>query len=135
MPGMPVISNTLEDYLETILNLSERQSQVRTTDLAAHMQVAKPTVTETVKSLVGHGLIRHKKYGPLELTEKGRQHALKIRYRHNILKNFLVDILGVKPETANREACLMEHAISPDTADRLAQFLEKICTTALVEKD
>ncbi|MCR4441382.1 MAG: metal-dependent transcriptional regulator [Peptococcaceae bacterium] len=134
MPGAPVISNALEDYLETILNLSEQKSAVRTTDLAVHMQVAKPTVTETVKSLVNHGLLRHEKYGPLELTEKGRQKALKIRYRHTILKKFLTDILGVKPETANREACLMEHAISPDTADKLAQFLENICNNAIEKK-
>lgn len=119
------VSNAQEDYLEAILVLSERNSKVKTTELAVYMQVAKPTITETVRSLVKQGLLRHEKYGPLELTEKGRKYAVLIRHRHRVLRKFLVEVLGVSPETANKEACLMEHTISHDTTNKLVDFLEK----------
>lgn len=120
------VSNAQEDYLEAILVLSERNnSKVKTTELAVYMQVAKPTITETVRALVKQGLLRHEKYGPLELTEKGRKYAILIRHRHRVLRKFLVEVLGVSPETANKEACLMEHTISHDTTNKLVDFLEK----------
>lgn len=124
MSKSKVISNTLQDYLEAVLNLTEQNNIVRITDLAAHMQVAKPTVTETVKNLTRQDLIKHERYGPLELTKTGYEQAVKIRHRHMVLKRFLVDVLGVDQETANKEACLMEHAISASTTDKLVQFLE-----------
>lgn len=119
------ISNSLEDYLEAILNLQEQNSTVRITDLASYMQVAKPTATETINNLCVQKLIKHEKYGPIELTGKGYEQAVKIRRRHLVLLNFLVTVLGVDPETADKEACLMEHAISSDTTDKLVQFLEE----------
>lgn len=118
------ISSSLQDYLEAILNLKENNGIVRVTDLADYLQVAKPSVTETVKTLVGLGLLKHAKYGPLVLTKQGQEVAGKIRHRHEVLKTFLTGVLGVDPETADREACLMEHAISRDTTDRLVRFLE-----------
>jgi DtxR family Mn-dependent transcriptional regulator len=118
------ISNTLQDYLEAVLKLTEQNDTVRITDLALYLQVAKPTVTETVKNLTAQALIKHEKYGPLELTKKGYQQALKIHHRHMVLERFLVHVLGVDEETANKEACLMEHAISAETTDKLVQFLE-----------
>ena len=124
MPDDIRISNSLQDYLEAILNLGEENKTVRVTDLAVHLQVAKPSVTETVKTLAAFGLLKYTKYGPLVLTKKGREKAVRIRHRHEVLKTFLTDILGVDQETADREACLMEHAISRDTTDRLVRFLE-----------
>lgn len=118
------ISNSLQDYLEAILNLTEQNDTVRITDLAFYMKVAKPTATETVNNLAEQNLIRHEKYGPIELTKKGYDQAVKIRHRHMVLQDFLVNVLGVNAETANKEACLMEHAISSDTTDKLVQFLE-----------
>lgn len=119
------ISNSLQDYLEAILNLTEQNSIVRITDLAFYMKVAKPTATEAVNNLAAQDLIRHEKYGPIELTGKGYEQAVKIRRRHLVLQNFLVSVLGVDPEIADNEACLMEHAISSDTTDKLVQFLEE----------
>lgn len=119
------ISNTLQDYLEAVLNLTEQNTTVRITDLANHMQVTKPTATEIVKSLTAQDLLRHERYRPLELTRKGYEQAVKIRHRHEILHRFLVRVLGVDEETADKEACQMEHAISADTTDKLVLFLEK----------
>lgn len=128
------ISNSLQDYLEEILNLTEKYGKARITDLAKSLQIAKPSVTSAVKTLVDLRLLKHEKYGPLELTQYGRRKALEIRRRHRALMEFLTDILGVDPETAEKEACLMEHAISSDTLLKLVRFLKDMKLINLEEE-
>ncbi|ATW26426.1 metal-dependent transcriptional regulator [Candidatus Formimonas warabiya] len=118
------ISNSLEDYLEAILILSETNDSVRITDLAQIMGIAKPSATEAVKSLVDLGLLKHEKYGPVELTMLGKKQAVEVRRRHRLIKKFLTEVLGVPQEIAEKDACLMEHAVSSDTISRLVFFLE-----------
>ncbi|HHT62682.1 MAG: metal-dependent transcriptional regulator [Bacillota bacterium] len=124
MPLNVVISNSLEDYLEAILIISEKNDTVRITDLAENMGIAKSSATEAVKSLVDLGFLKHEKYGPVELTDRGKKRAKEIRRRHRLIKSFLTEVLGVPLETAERDACLMEHAVSADTINRLLLFLE-----------
>ncbi|MCR6547050.1 metal-dependent transcriptional regulator [Dehalobacterium formicoaceticum] len=118
------ISNSLEDYLEAILIISEENNLVRITDLARFMKISKPSASEAVKSLVDIGFLRHEKYGPVELTEEGRMRAAEVRKRHRLLKKFLTEVLEVPPAIADQDACLMEHAISADTISQLLKFLE-----------
>lgn len=118
------LSNSLQDYLEGILNLAESHEKVRITDLAEHLGITKPSATGAAKTLVKMGLLHHDKYGPLELTGTGLEVAGEVRRRHNLLKEFLVSVLGVPVKTAEAEACLMEHSISPDTFSKLVDFLE-----------
>jgi DtxR family Mn-dependent transcriptional regulator len=124
MPLNVIISNSLEDYLEAILIISEKNDTVRITDLAENMGIAKSSATEAVKSLVDLGFLKHEKYGPVELTDRGKKRAKEIRRRHRLIKSFLTEVLGVPLETAERDACLMEHAVSADTINRLLLFLE-----------
>jgi DtxR family Mn-dependent transcriptional regulator len=70
------------------------------------------------------GFLKHEKYGPVELTDRGKKRAKEIRRRHRLIKSFLTEVLGVPLETAERDACLMEHAVSADTINRLLLFLE-----------
>ncbi|HPS43797.1 MAG TPA: iron dependent repressor, metal binding and dimerization domain protein, partial [Treponemataceae bacterium] len=63
-----------------------------------------------------------------KLTEKGLKAARQVRSRHNNLKIFLADVLGVSPETAEQDACRMEHAICRETATKLEEYLKKILT-------
>ena len=72
MPLNVIISNSLEDYLEAILIISEKNDTVRITDLAENMGIAKSSATEAVKSLVDLGFLKHEKYGPVELTDRGK---------------------------------------------------------------
>lgn len=134
MPLDTIISNSLEDYLETILIIYEKNSVVRITDLAESMGIAKPSATEAVKSLVDLGFLKHEKYGPVELTEGGKKRAEEVRRRHRLLKKFLVEVLGVPWEIAEKDACLMEHAVSSDTISRLLTFLESQITVDEREK-
>jgi DtxR family Mn-dependent transcriptional regulator len=122
------ISNSQEDYLEAILVISEKNDLVRITDLAQFMNISKPSASEAVKSLVDLGLLRHEKYGPVELTTEGKRRAAEVHKRHRLLKKFLIEVLEVPPAIAEQDACLMEHAISPETSSRLIKFLESHLT-------
>ena len=64
--------------------------------------------------------------GRITLTESGRAYGGEIWGRHRALRSFLVDDLGVDPEVADREACMMEHAISEDTMGRWVAWLDRL---------
>ncbi|NJD02544.1 MAG: metal-dependent transcriptional regulator, partial [Ruminiclostridium sp.] len=117
------LSSSLQDYLEAILELEENENQVRVTDIANRLRIAKASVNQTIGKLRETGLIRQQAYGPVELTHLGRELAGKIIQRHKKLRKFLVEVLGVDQQTAEQDACLMEHAVSPQTMDLVTDFL------------
>ncbi|MBP8613543.1 MAG: metal-dependent transcriptional regulator [Firmicutes bacterium] len=121
------LSSSIEDYLEAILVLSELDSaeqSVRVTDIADKLQIAKPSVTAALNVLKERGFVTQERYGKVYLTPEGRKHALGVQRRHRVLRKFLVDVLGVGEEVAENDACLMEHAVSPETMQKLIEFLE-----------
>ncbi|HBQ28867.1 MAG TPA: ferrous iron transporter A [Desulfotomaculum sp.] len=119
------LSAARQDYLEVILNLTEKQDKVRITDIAATLGIAKASVNEAVKILAELKLVKQEKYGPVELTTEGKKQAVKVRHRHRMLARFLTDILHVDPKTAEKDACLIEHVVSPVTLLRLTEYLEQ----------
>lgn len=123
MPPLP-ISASLQDYLESILNLSRSGEPVRVTDIAVRLNLAKASVTQALGVLQDQGLVDHQRYGPVILTEQGRQVAVTVQRRHEVILNFLIEVLKVDPKNAERDACLMEHAVSTETMEKLVRFLE-----------
>ncbi|MFO7952206.1 MAG: metal-dependent transcriptional regulator [Bacillota bacterium] len=117
-------TSSLQDYLEVILNLLQEKKIARVTDIADRLNIAKPSVIQALTSLKEKGLIKQDPYGPVELTEKGRRYALKIRHRHKIIYGFLTQVLGVSPAAAEKDACLMEHDLSAETFERLLEYLQ-----------
>lgn len=117
------LSASLEDYLEIILDLSEKEIEARITDIAERLNIAKASVSQAIKHLKELGLIEHEKYGAVALTDRGRQKAIEVRRRHKTISRFLVEVLGVDPKIAEKDACLMEHVVSPQTFERLVEFL------------
>ena len=118
-------SSCLEDYLETILVLSQESSTpVRITDLSDRLRVSKPSVSAAVKRLVEAGLVSHEPYGDVNLTEAGQERAEGVASRHALLHRFLVAVLGIDEETAQTDACRLEHDLSEITVRRLASFVE-----------
>ena len=118
------ITPTMEDYLEAIYNLGNEKRVVRVKDIAKRLEVKMPTVTNMLKVLSKNGLIDYEKYEYLELTSKGIDVGREIHRRHQVFRNFLTNILKVSSEKANKEACKMEHAVSPSTMDRFIEFME-----------
>ena len=103
-----------ENYLEAILMLSKKLPVVRSVDIANELGFKKSSVSIAMKKLRENGYIEMDKDGLITLTDAGMQIAAKMLQRHHTLTNFLVD-LGVDPETAEEDACKMEHDISDQT--------------------
>lgn len=119
-----VITESMEDYLEAISVLGEKRKYVRVRDIAGHMEVSMPSVTGALKLLVKRDLVNHEKYEYVELTDQGMAVAQEVRRRHRGVLGFLEGVLKVDAETAERDACRMEHAISSTTLDRLLKLVE-----------
>ncbi|RLI28816.1 metal-dependent transcriptional regulator [Candidatus Bathyarchaeota archaeon] len=118
-------SASFEDYLEAIYLLGREKGEVRVTDLAAKLKVKKASVSEALIKLADRGLIKHERYGTVTLTSKGREIAEKVFRTHQAVYRFLREILGVDAETAEKDACAIEHAVSRETLSKLEEFLEK----------
>ncbi len=118
------LTPTMEDYLEAVYNLSQEKRVVRVKDIAKKLGVKMPTVTSMLKTLSEKGMIDHEKYEYLELTGKGSDIGSQIDQRHQTLKTFLIDILQIDHDQADKDACKMEHAVSPATLERIVVFME-----------
>lgn len=127
---MTVISEkptaSLEDYLEAIAVLKEQGGKVTVTALSRSLGVKKPSVYCALKRLCETGLVIHEKYGDVDLTPEGALVADEVYRRHKALFSFLTDILGVDVETAEQDACSMEHALSRDSIHRLEKFISLV---------
>ncbi len=116
------LSESLEDYLETIYLLENEKGTIRVRDIAERRGVRMPSVVEALRRLRQRQLVDYEARGEVRLTQAGRDLARLVLERHEFLKGFLVNILGVDPGTAERDACAMEHQISSKTLARLASF-------------
>lgn len=122
------LTSVMEDYLEAIFDLDKYKKVVRVRDIAKRMDVKMPTVTSMLKTLSDRGLVNYEKYEYVELTDAGADVGKEMHRRHQILRKFLTDVLRVDFETADEEACKMEHVLSPSTLDSLTDFVEFIQT-------
>jgi len=118
------LSPSMEDYLEAIYNLKVRSQVARVKDIAREMKVRMPSVTGAIRALVSKGLVKHEPYENVELTQIGLTRARGVAHRHSAVREFLVGVLGLPEEHAETEACGLEHAIQPDTLDKLAKFVD-----------
>ena len=122
------LTATMEDYLEAIFVLDKNKKVVRVKDIAKRLDVKMPTVTSMLRTLNDRGLVNYEKYEYVELTGSGADVGREMRRRHQVLFKFLTDILQIDVETADTEACKMEHTLSPATLDNLTDFMEFIQT-------
>jgi DtxR family Mn-dependent transcriptional regulator len=114
---------SMEDYLETIVMLKEKGESVTVTSISNMLSVRKPSVNWALAKLSEAGLVFHEKYRGVELTPDGARLASEVYRRHKLLRSFLADVLNVSPETAERDACRMEHLLSPDSVAKLEKFI------------
>jgi DtxR family Mn-dependent transcriptional regulator len=113
------LTPSLEDYLEAVFDLGP---PARVSSIAKQLDVAKASVTQAVQRLVDKGLVECARYGRVYLTAKGYKLARKVRARHDMLLAFLKGVLGVPGAVAERDACILEHGLSDETAERLADY-------------
>ena len=113
-----------EDYLETILILREKNGNVRSIDIVNKLNYSKPSISIAMKKLKSEGMVEMDLNGYITLTPKGEEVAQRIYSRHRLLEKCLIAI-GVEPETAEEEACRIEHVIDDDTYDKINAFYER----------
>jgi Mn-dependent DtxR family transcriptional regulator len=124
------ISESGENYLEAIFLLGNEKKVIRVNEISRKMQVSMPSVHTALHLLAGQGLITHEHYGYVELTSKGRAAAQRIYASHTKLVAFFSGVLGVPPDIAERDACRIEHVISPQTLKRMTAFAKKHLATS-----
>ena len=112
-----------EDYLERILQISQKKETVHAIDIAREMNFSKPSVSVAMSKLKESGYIEINEKGEISLTEFGLEIAQKTLEKHTILTKILVS-LGVDEETAKEDACRIEHDLSDKTWDAIKKHTE-----------
>lgn len=114
-----------ENYLETILVLSKKNSAVRSIDIARELNFSKPSVSRAMGLLRESGHIEVDGHGNIVLTKLGLEKASSVLERHQILTQFLQNTTGVSKEIAENDACKMEHIISEEVFHGIKEFMNK----------
>ena len=120
------LSSTHEMYLKVIFGLARNHRVARVRDMAEGLGVRPGTVSAVLKKLETAGLVQHERYGEVTLTGAGSEVAECIVRRFETIRGILIELFGVDEETAEVDACMMEHAVSPMTVNRMERLLELV---------
>ena len=118
-------TRNMEDYLEAIWDLQINKGYIKAKDIADKLEVKRPSVSEMTKKLKEKDFICYEKYGGITFTEKGKKLAKEIKKRHDLFVDFL-RIIGVSEKNSQRDACKIEHDVSPETVECLINFIKTI---------
>ena len=123
---MEKMSMSHEDYLEAIVMLGgTTEASVRSVDIATKLGVSKASVNKAVTSLKEKGLADQPYYGDITLTEEGSRYGRTVLDRHRMLF-FFTQALGIPEDRADKEACLMEHAISDESFEKWRSYIASL---------
>jgi DtxR family Mn-dependent transcriptional regulator len=122
-PKETVVTHQAEEYLEAIYRLEQKGGSARTMELARNLNVVPGSVTNTIENLKRKGLVIHKPYKGVKLTENGRKIASSVLRRHRLAERLLTDILHLDWSEVHDEACKLEHALSPEILKPLEKAL------------
>ena len=131
-----MLTEKMEEYLEALFKLSREKETLTPTRLAEYLGVTSPTVLDMLHRMESEGLVRYtdahktgrgRREGrarrSIHLTAKGNRAATTLVRRHRLSERFLTDVLGLDWESAHREACKLEHVLSPEVEEKLAEML------------
>ncbi|MEI8200874.1 MAG: metal-dependent transcriptional regulator [Eubacteriales bacterium] len=132
---MENLSIAMQNYLETIFDLSRKSNVnnqdlqsairdgVRVSDIAARLDVSKASVNNAMNVLAKLGFVSNEKYQEIYMTELGKETAALLEGKHKILKTLFTDIIGMPENTANDDACAIEHIISHEAVQQIHEYL------------
>lgn len=120
------LSESLEDYLETILELQTTNTVARSKDIAEKLDIKRGSVTGMLKKLAAQELINYEPYGYVTLTPKGKKIAQEIEGRHQVFRDFLHRTIGLDEKAADDTACRLEHAMDAPTFKKFKAFIESL---------
>lgn len=121
-----ILTESLEDYLEAIAELCDANGHAHTKEIADKLKVKMPSVTGALRQLAEMNYIIYNTHYPVTLTPEGKKVAVQVANRHQVLKNFFINILGMPHSEATGAACHLEHLIGEDTTAKFVLFSEAI---------
>jgi DtxR family Mn-dependent transcriptional regulator len=124
-----ILSASLEDYLEAILQLERTSRVARVSEIADHLGVSRPSVTGALRNLSARGLVSHAPYSHATLTEEGTCIALEVERRHLAMRDFLTQVLGVEEHQADITACRLEHVLDAEVLERFISYAHSLLDT------
>ena len=119
---MEKLSQSQEDYLETIYTEIKSKGCAKVTDIANILNVKKASVTGAINNLCEKGLVNYTPYSAITLTKDKEKDAKKILLKHEVMTNFLINALKLSKEEAAQNACRMEHIMSEEMFKRIHIF-------------
>ena len=122
---MEKLTASLEDYLEVICNYDNSVNNIRAIDISKELNVSRASVTEALKKLATKGYITYGRYDLISLTDSGREIAQKVISKHNVLQTFFEKILGLSSQEGSENACKIEHVITDNAFQKIAEYIEK----------
>jgi DtxR family Mn-dependent transcriptional regulator len=117
------LTERLEDYLATIYSICEERRVARPGEIATRLHVHGSSVTSALRVLADHGLINYAPYEFATLTNEGTQAARRVIQRHEVIREFLSEVLSVDSAEAEENAQRMEHAVTDEVLGRFVSFL------------
>ncbi len=115
-----------EEYLEAMLILLRDKGVIRVKDIAKTLGIKPSSVVSFLEKLAEKGLVEYRKYDFIRLTKKGKEIAERVYQRHKIIKDFLIEVLNVPENIAEKDACYIEHGLHEETLNRMIQLLKVI---------
>ncbi len=117
------LSDAMEMYVKTIHRLEMKNGSASVSDIAQAMEVKAPSVTVALKKLSELNMVDYERYRTVNLTKKGRKVAMELEKTYRVLKEFFM-LLGIDEETAEMDACKIEHMIHTETFERILDFVK-----------
>lgn len=123
-PKHPLVATAaVEDYMRILFRLHETGSTTTTQHLAHALRITSPSVTNMTKRLHNGGLVVHRRYHGVDLTDSGRRLAIDVIRRHRLLELLLVTSLGYPWDRVHEEADRLEHSVSLRMAHQIDEYL------------
>lgn len=117
---------SIESYLDVIHELSHIHEDVRSVDVAQKLGVSRVSVNKALHVLKEAGLVEQQPYQSIRITPLGIEHAHRVTRRHEVLRTFFEQSLGMSPAEAESDACRIEHVISDEAIKRLDEFVKTL---------
>lgn len=128
------LSHSMVHYLLAIHKLKEIHGYARVTDIAKYLNLTKGSVSTALSNLKKKKLVVEDEARFLALSDNGHNEVHSILTTRTLLFYFFKDVLNLSEDISHKDSCLMEHLMSPETRDKLFQFLQS-CPISLNLKD
>ena len=120
----PYHANRFEDYLRIMYILQTDKGFIRVKDLAKSLNIKPASVVDFLEKLSSKNYIQYEKYNFIKLTGKGLDEGRRLHLKHEMIKRFLILLLDIDEETAEKDACYIEHGLNKKTLERIILFIE-----------